>query len=628
MPYCIKCAKEIQEDWSICPFCGTPNVLSKNEDNIDKDRDFVAENESEQITEQSTVRESGGNYGHKNLDDLEPGTILDGKYRIEEKLGKGGFGTVYKAWYAHLESWRAIKVISNEFYDDKEVISDLKREAKKLDKINDTHIVRLYDVHLDGALKYFDMEYVDGGDLVDLKLSYPDKQVPEEKVWDIARQFSQGMLAIHKQHIIHKDIKPQNVMLSKDGVIKIMDFGVAEQFRSSRSRIKDASRAGTPVYMSPEHLLGEDVGTESDIWSFGIMLYELLAGKLLYSGQSQTDVLMQIKERNFKPIPHISSKMNDLLEKCLQYDFRDRYRNFEEVLDALTSPSVPNKVPSVRKRQPSSQKKHLFTTKPKEQDQEEQQRKKVQVQKSIVIWLLASFLILLLIPHIYGEASVYFSCAIVIGSGIILFFKQKKNIKEIDTALLWLGINCSLFLLLWYLFEEYNITFDFLNDDESGMMVSSFLTLASGGFLIYFKRGKLDGYSLGVYWLGLILAFHFFIGMWFKAMDVKLWGFYDEEAGFFVSGVIIIASVILLLLKRKHVFVETELLLYWFGLNIVIFNFLLFSFGKEYVTICTISEIVSGLILFFIRRKKLLKIDIALLVFGMIVLSLLFFYSD
>ena len=361
MHYCINCRKEIKEDWDSCPFCGTPNVLSGEQAESDsKQKDSLDKRESDS----GTIDPGTGIYG-LDYDNLPSGTLIDGKYRIEEKLGKGGFGTVYKVWYEHLSKWRAIKIISREFYDDKEVIHELKSEADKHDSVNHPNVVRFYDVHLDGEIKYFDMEYIDGGDLVDLKLSYPGKRVPEERVREIALQIADGMIAIHQKNIIHKDIKPQNILLTKDGTVKIADFGIAEKFRNSRSRLKLASRAGTPAYMSPEHLIGEDVGRETDIWSFGVMMYELLTGKQLYNGESQSDVLMQIKERSFHSHSSISESWNRMLEKCLQYKYEDRFRNFGEVLSFVNTPFKPSKKkrlkkPVVKKDQPQKRNVAIF----------------------------------------------------------------------------------------------------------------------------------------------------------------------------------------------------------------------------------------------------------------------------
>ena len=373
MPFCSKCGKEIQKDWAVCPFCGAPNLASDKKETKKSENRISTNSANTQLT-------SSGDYGIKDFENILPGTIIDGKYKVEEKLGKGGFGTVYKAWYENLDEYRAIKVISTEYYDDKEVIADLKSEAKKLNKVKDEHVVYFYDVHLDGDFKYIDIEYVDGGDLVDLKLSYPEKKVPEEKVLDIAKQFTMGMIKIHAQHIIHKDIKPQNVMLTKDGIVKIMDFGIAEQFRSSRSRLKHASRAGTPVYMSPEHLIGEDVGKEADIWSFGVMMYELLTGKLLYNGQTSNEILMQIERKTLKPIPKISEKTNQFLKKCLQYKFEDRFRSFWEVKKFLERDFEAEKKEQERKeklqREETEKRARLLHEKREKEQKEKLEREK------------------------------------------------------------------------------------------------------------------------------------------------------------------------------------------------------------------------------------------------------------
>ena len=199
-------------------------------------------------------------------------------------------------------------------------------------ELNSKYVVRIWDIHLKGEIKFIDMEYIEGGDLEDLLLSFPDRKIPEEKVIKLIEQISKGMSDIHKHRIIHKDLKPQNIMLTKSGDIKIMDFGISETFRSSKSRLKETSRSGTPVYMSPEQLLGKDVGRESDIWSFGLLIYELLSGKQLYNGQSTTEVMMQIKERpDYESIEGISNKINRLLQKCIKYDYKDRFRNFGEI---------------------------------------------------------------------------------------------------------------------------------------------------------------------------------------------------------------------------------------------------------------------------------------------------------
>lgn len=296
---------------------------------VDKFRDRSSESQPLHSNNKTVMNSSGG-YGY-NLEDIPKNFLIDDRYRIEGKIGSGGFGTVYKAWDNYTDCFKALKVIHKQFYGDKEVIADLKRETKILMSMRSEHVVRIWDIHLKGEIKFIDMEYIDNGDLVDLKLSYTDKKVPEQVVMDLAKQIAQGMMYIHEKKVIHKDLKPQNIMLTKDGIVKIMDFGIAETFRSSMSRIKETSRSGTPAYMSPEQLLGKDVGRESDIWSFGVMLYELLSGKQIYSGQSYKDVLFQIKERDYYPINGVSKEMNGVLEQCLKYDYNERIKSFQKI---------------------------------------------------------------------------------------------------------------------------------------------------------------------------------------------------------------------------------------------------------------------------------------------------------
>ncbi len=324
MPFCSNCGNKIEEHDKFCPNCGTPNRSSKDT--------------ASTKPAQGTILEHGS-YGQSNSE-LPKGFEIEGRYRIEQKLGKGGFGTVYKAWDSNVDEYKALKVIDNIFYDDKRVITSLKKETKLLLKLNSKHVVRIFDVHLQGDVKFIDMEYIDGGDLVDLMLSYEDEKVPEERVIEIAKQICQGMIDIHAHNIIHKDLKPQNVILTKSGQIKIMDFGISETFRSSMSRMKETSKSGTPAYMSPEQLLGKDVGKESDIWSFGVMLYELLSGKQLYTGSSLNEVYFQIQNREYTKIDPVSSKLNFVIEKCLVKKHINRYRLFEDVLNQLTKKKI------------------------------------------------------------------------------------------------------------------------------------------------------------------------------------------------------------------------------------------------------------------------------------------------
>ncbi len=320
MPFCSKCGKQITDDDRFCPGCGTPNRTAS----------------SETISANQTIIENNpGQYG-LNVGELKKGFEIEGRYRIEEKIGKGGFGTVYKAWDINVETWKALKVIDNIFYDDKMVIANLRKEAKLLMSLNTEHVVRIWDVHLNGDIKFIDMEYIDGGDLVDLMLSYPDRKVPEDRLIPILKQICEGMIKIHDHNIIHKDLKPQNIMLTKEGTVKIMDFGISETFRTSMSRLKESKKSGTPAYMSPEQLLGKDVGKESDVWSFGVMTYELVTGKQMFTGTSSNEVFMQIKERDLDIQEVNNSKIRVIIQKSIIKDFNERNGSFERIANFLT----------------------------------------------------------------------------------------------------------------------------------------------------------------------------------------------------------------------------------------------------------------------------------------------------
>ncbi len=330
MPFCSKCGNEIKNDDAFCPVCGTPNRFSEQEISTNT-------NEKQDFARYKTDVSSGGTYG-LDIRDLPQGTKLeDERYTILEKLGEGGFGVVYKASDSNYEGdLKALKVIYSENYSDRLVMHKLKSEARNMIKINHPNVVRLYDIHFQGEMKFLDMEYVDGGDLVGLMLKCPDYKIAEDKVWDLAIQIAKGMQAIHKQNLIHQDLKPENILLTNDGQVKITDFGISEHFRSSKSRIEETNIKGTYVYASPEQLIGENVGKEADVWSFGTTLYHILTGETLYSGNTSGDVITQIKLRSFQSVANVSEKMNYLLSKCLKRDYKERFRSFGHILEFVS----------------------------------------------------------------------------------------------------------------------------------------------------------------------------------------------------------------------------------------------------------------------------------------------------
>jgi serine/threonine protein kinase/formylglycine-generating enzyme required for sulfatase activity len=338
MPFCGECGKQYKDGLKFCPHCGTPNELFKAESKKQK-----AESSTESTFRMDTVLPNGAeeyktrirgasSYGVLNLEDLPAGHVIDDRYEIKEKVGQGGFGAVYRVFDRTMEIDKALKVIPQAVVSDAEALYDLQQEAKTMIALNHPNIVRVFDFHNTGSIKYIDMEYVPGKTLTQFKLECPKKQMPEVQVKEYAIKIAQGMAYAHQHNVLHKDIKPQNIKVTPEGAIKIMDFGIAETVRTSMSRIQNTSSSGTLVYMSPEQIKGKDVGKESDIYSFGAMLYELLSGHPpFYKG----DISYQILNEEPGVIEHVSEGMKQIIMRCLQKNYQDRYKCFESIVKNL-----------------------------------------------------------------------------------------------------------------------------------------------------------------------------------------------------------------------------------------------------------------------------------------------------
>ena len=322
MPFCKQCGNELEPDAGFCPECGTPVVDSKPSQKKPEEKtgDY-----------QTRLRDKPQSYGVLSLENLPAGHVVDERYEVKRKLGQGGFGAVYLVFDRDMNIDKALKIIPEEVVNDKEAMFDLQQEAQTMISLNHPNIVRVYDFHKTGSIKYIDMEYIDGKTLTDIKLEHHNKQIPEDEVKEYAVKIAEGLAYAHSRNVIHKDIKPQNVMITQQCEVKLMDFGIAETVRTSMSRIQNSSSSGTLVYMSPEQLLGKDVGKESDIYSFGAMLYELLSGHPpFYKGDINYQILSTKPDRL-----EVSAEMNELVLKCLEKEHKNRFINISEIISAL-----------------------------------------------------------------------------------------------------------------------------------------------------------------------------------------------------------------------------------------------------------------------------------------------------
>ena len=266
---------------------------------------------------------------------LNPGTYLQERYEILEKIGSGGMSVVYKAKCHTLNRLVAIKVLKEEFASDENFVSKFKMEAQAAARLSHPNIVNVYDVVDEENLHYIVMELIEG---ITLK-SYIEKKklLDSKEAIGIAIQVAQGIAAAHEQHIIHRDIKPQNMIISKDGKVKVADFGIARAVSSQT--VNSSAAVGSVHYISPEQARGGYCDERSDIYSFGITLYEMVTGRVPFEGDNTVAVALAHLEDPVVPPgdynPQVYSGLEDIILKCTKKKPDRRYGSMEEVIHDL-----------------------------------------------------------------------------------------------------------------------------------------------------------------------------------------------------------------------------------------------------------------------------------------------------
>lgn len=266
---------------------------------------------------------------------LNPGTYLQGRYEILEKIGSGGMSVVYKAKCHTLNRLVAIKVLKEEFASDENFVSKFKMEAQAAARLSHPNIVNVYDVVDEENLHYIVMELIEG---ITLKNYIEKKELLDSKeAIGIAIQVAQGIAAAHEQHIIHRDIKPQNMIISKDGKVKVADFGIARAVSSQT--VNSSAAVGSVHYISPEQARGGYCDERSDIYSFGITLYEMVTGRIPFEGDNTVAVALAHLEDPVVPPgdynPQVYPGLEDIILKCTKKKPDRRYGSMEEVIHDL-----------------------------------------------------------------------------------------------------------------------------------------------------------------------------------------------------------------------------------------------------------------------------------------------------
>lgn len=262
--------------------------------------------------------------------------LYGGRYEIEEKIGAGGMAIVYKAKDTLLNRTVAIKVLREQFVSDEGFIRRFRREAQSAASLSHQNIVSIYDVGKDGENDYIVMEYVKGTTLKDIIRK--EAPLPTDKALYIIRQIAEALAHAHANNIIHRDIKPQNILITTDGRIKVTDFGIARA-ASAATLTHTGDIVGSVHYLSPEQAKGSQTSEQSDIYSLGIILYELITGKVPYDGDTPiTIALKHIQEEAELPgkmVSGLSTEIDAIIMKALAKSVQDRYKNARDFLSDL-----------------------------------------------------------------------------------------------------------------------------------------------------------------------------------------------------------------------------------------------------------------------------------------------------
>ncbi len=311
---CPKCRSENNENSRFCSHCASPFPWPENP------------------SEPSLEGEA------ENSLDLPPGSVFSDRYRIVEVLGHGGMGRVYKAFDAEIEEIVSLKLINPEITADRSTIERFQNELRLARRISHKNVCRLYHFSRSNGNYYITMEYVQGEDLK--RMIRMTGQFNAAAAVDIAIQLCNGLAEAHSLGIIHLDLKSSNIMIDREGTVRIMDFGLA---RSLQEKVKTGAGAlvGTPEYMSPEQVEGKPVDQRSDIYSLGVILYESVTGRVPFKGETPLHTAVKQKTES----PDHPSRFNSLVPenlscvilKCLEKNPAKRYQNIQEARADLNS---------------------------------------------------------------------------------------------------------------------------------------------------------------------------------------------------------------------------------------------------------------------------------------------------
>jgi eukaryotic-like serine/threonine-protein kinase len=292
---------------------------------------------------------------------LKPGADFGPRYRIEALLGQGGMGRVYKATDKDLDRVVALKVVRQGIMGETDALKRFKQELILASKISHKNILRIHDMGEVGDVKFITMAYVEGQDLHGILQENP--KLPMERILKFAVQLAEALAAAHAEGVVHRDLKPQNILVNKDDQIFVSDFGLAKSFEEGAiGMTRTGAFLGTPRYMSPEQVEGKPADQRSDLYAYGLILYELVTGDVPFTGETTLKVMYQrIQEKPKSPKlvnPSLPNWLVRIIMRCLERDPAARYQTAYEILadlqgsksTASTARTVQIKIPEFAQR--------------------------------------------------------------------------------------------------------------------------------------------------------------------------------------------------------------------------------------------------------------------------------------